>query len=74
MGFAMTPLVFEADIRGEYLRIPNYERIRNKHVRVVIEVDESPVQRDALPEVFTRPLRVSDYRLIGQRDDWHTRG
>ena len=74
MGLAMTPLVFEADIRGEYLRIPNDERIRNKHVRVVIEVDESPVPRDTLPEAFTRPLRVSDYRLIGQRDEWHTRG
>jgi len=74
VGVATTPLVLEAAIRGEYLRIPNCEGIRNKHAQVVIEAAESPVPLGTLPEAFTRPLRVSDYRLIGQRNEWHTRG
>jgi hypothetical protein len=33
----MLAVTFEADIVSEYLRIPNFEQLRNKHVRVVIE-------------------------------------
>lgn len=33
----MLAITFEADIVSEYLRIPNFEQLKNKHVRVVIE-------------------------------------
>jgi hypothetical protein len=33
----MTAVEFEADIVSEFLRIPNFEQLKNKHVRVVIE-------------------------------------
>jgi hypothetical protein len=36
----MYAVTFEADIVSEYLRIPNFELLKNKHVRVVIEADE----------------------------------
>jgi hypothetical protein len=32
----MQAITFEADIVGEFLRIPNFELFKNKHVRVVI--------------------------------------
>ena len=36
----MYAITFEADIVSEYLRIPNFEQLKNKHVRVVIEAEE----------------------------------
>jgi hypothetical protein len=33
----MCAVEFEADIVSEFLRIPNFEQLKNKHVRVVIE-------------------------------------
>lgn len=39
----MLAIAFEADIVSEYLRIPNFEQFKNKHVRIVIEAEESQV-------------------------------
>jgi hypothetical protein len=36
----MQAITFEADIVGEFLRIPNFELFKNKHVRVVIEAEQ----------------------------------
>ncbi len=44
----MLAITFEADIVSEYLRIPNFEQLKNKHVRVVIEeesVNSLPARR-----------------------------
>ncbi len=38
----MATLTFETDIVSEFLRIPNFEQFKNKHVRVVIEAEEMP--------------------------------
>ena len=38
----MYAVTFEADIVSEFLRIPNFEQLKNKHVRVVIETEEVP--------------------------------
>jgi hypothetical protein len=38
----MYAIEFEADIVNEYLKIPNFEQLKNKHVRVIIETDETP--------------------------------
>ena len=38
----MYAITFEADIVSEFLRIPNFELLKNKHVRVVIEAEEVP--------------------------------
>jgi hypothetical protein len=45
---SMHAITFEADIVSEFLRIPNFEQFKNKHVRVVIEaeaVKTAPVRR-----------------------------
>ena len=38
----MIAVAFEADIVSEFLRIPNFEQFKNKHVRVVIEEELAP--------------------------------
>ena len=35
----MYAIEFEADVVGEYLKIPNFEQFKNKHVRFVIEAE-----------------------------------
>jgi len=44
----MYAITFEADIVSEFLRIPNFEQLKNKHVKVVIEAEEA---------VKTQPVR-----------------
>lgn len=69
----MYAVTFEADIVSEFLRIPNFEQLKNKHVRVVIEAEEVPAIRSVLPAAFTQPLQVTEYSAMGSRDEWHTR-
>jgi hypothetical protein len=39
----MPAFTFEANIVSEYLLIPHFEELKNKHVRVVIEPDEMQI-------------------------------
>ena len=39
----MQAITFEADIVSEFLRIPNFEQLKNKHVKVVIEASETQI-------------------------------
>ena len=68
----MYAITFEADIVSEFLRIPNFEQLKNKHVRVVIE-EEVPAIRSVLPAAFTQPLQVTEYSAMGSRDEWNAR-
>jgi hypothetical protein len=70
----MVAVAFEADIVSEFLRIPNFEQFKNKHVRVVIEEEEVSATRSVLPKAFTQPLQVAEYVAMGSRDEWHSRG
>ncbi|WP_044409459.1 hypothetical protein [Thiomicrospira microaerophila] len=46
----MHAIEFKANVVGEFLRIPNFEQFKNKHVRVVIEedVDADQIETRAL--------------------------
>jgi hypothetical protein len=51
----MVAVAFEADIVSEFLRIPNFEQFKNKHVRVVIEAEtEQPVVMNDMDACFDR--------------------
>ncbi len=51
----MLAITFEADIVSEYLRIPNFEQLKNKHVRVVIEEERaSPIVVSDIDDCFDR--------------------
>jgi hypothetical protein len=69
----MIAVAFEADIVSEFLRIPNFEQFKNKHVRVVIEAEEVPAASSMLPKAFTQPLQVAEYASMGNRDEWYAR-
>jgi hypothetical protein len=57
---SMNAMTFEADIVGEFLRIPNFERFQNKHVKVVIEEEEQqPVKRLSSLHIDTRGFQFN---------------
>ena len=76
----MLAVTFEADIVSEFLRIPNFEQLKNKHVRVVIETEEvvasvSPKQaiKALLSNADAKPFQKIRDPLawqIAQREEW----
>jgi hypothetical protein len=77
----MLAVTFEADIVSEYLRIPNFEQLRNKHVRVVIEAEEVAATQASTMQVIKSLLnnaRTKPFQQINdpmawqkaQRDEW----
>lgn len=36
----MYAIEFETDIDGEYIRLPEFEKLKNKHVRVIVLSEE----------------------------------
>lgn len=57
----MYAIEFEADVVGEYLKIPNFEQFKNKHVRVVIEAEgeSSKVNRLTALSIDTRGFKFN---------------
>lgn len=58
----MYALEFEVDITSEYIRIPNYEQLKNKHVRVIVLTE--PVVDVLPPPTQARSYDFSD--LVGR--------
>ncbi len=57
---SMNAMTFEADIVGEFLRIPNFERFQNKHVKVLIEEEKTqPVRRLSSLSIDTRGFQFN---------------
>jgi hypothetical protein len=55
----MIAVTFEADIVSEFLRVPNFEQFKNKHVRVVIEEESTPtVAEKAEIDHFFNDFRI----------------
>jgi hypothetical protein len=77
----MYAVTFEADIVSEFLRIPNFEQLKNKHVRVVIEAEDAE-QRSASPKQAIKALldnaHIKPFQQIrdplawqiAQREEW----
>lgn len=74
----MYAVTFETDIVSEFLRIPHFEKLKNKHVRVVIEADETAVNpkqaiKTLLGNAHKKPFQHIQDPLAwqtAQRDEW----
>lgn len=76
----MYAVTFETDIVSEFLRIPHFEKLKNKHVRVVIEAeaDETAVNpkqaiKALLASAQQEPFQQIQDPLVWQatqRDEW----
>lgn len=37
----MYAIEFETDIKGEFIRLPQFEKLKNRHVKVIVLTEES---------------------------------
>lgn len=74
----MYAVTFETDIVSEFLRIPHFEKLKNKHVRVVIETDETAVNsKQAIKTLLDNADKKPFQRMqdpiawqAAQREEW----
>jgi hypothetical protein len=68
----MQLIEFQADIISEYLKIPNFEMLKNKHVKVVIELADEALKPNDIDECFDQfNLNLSSYHI--NRDEANAR-
>jgi hypothetical protein len=64
----MRAIEFETDINGEFIQIPHVERLKSKHVRVILLYHEEDNQKQQLPEIFYAPVTRSQYEPFNRED------
>lgn len=68
----MYAVTFETDIVSEFLRIPHFEKLKNKHVRVVIEADETAVNTKQEIKTLLDNADKKPFQLIQDPLTWQT--
>ncbi len=74
----MYAVAFETDVVSEFLRIPNFEQFKNKHVKVIIETEEAATNakqsiQTLLSSTIEKPFQQIKDPLAWQaqlRDEW----
>jgi hypothetical protein len=58
----MYAIEFEVDIKGEFIRIPEFEKLKNRHVKVIVLTEESTEAisegKDQMLVLQRRPAKV----------------
>lgn len=57
---------FEADITSEYVRIPNYEKLKNQHVRVIVLSEQDAHDMPSQPTPLATGKKYDFSDLAGQ--------
>lgn len=53
----MYAIEFEADIESEFIRIPEYEKLKNQHVKVIVLAGEMP-EKNSMESINRQPAKV----------------
>lgn len=54
----MYAIEFETDIDGEYIRIPEFEKLKNKHVRVIVLAEENDAVTESANHISTQQMQT----------------
>lgn len=54
----MYAIEFETDIDSEFIRIPEFERLKNKHVRVIVLSAESEEATESANQLSTQQMQA----------------
>ena len=54
----MYAIEFETDINSEYIRIPAFERLKNKHVRVIVLSEEIDAITESASHLSTQQMQT----------------
>lgn len=65
----MYAIEFETDIKGEFIRLPQFEKLKDRHVKVIVlteeEPEEAPFERVHLSTPRRRPAKVPPISFKG---------
>jgi len=61
----MYAIEFEADIKSEFLRIPQYEKLKNQHVKVILLAEDSDVSTTGNQTQPRKPASVPPIHFKG---------
>ena len=61
----MYAIEFETDIDGEYIRIPEFEKLKNKHVRVIVLSQEANAVTESANHISTQQMQT----IVNQASD-----
>ena len=65
----MYAIEFETDIKGEFIRLPEFEKLKHRHVKVIVltdeEVVESAFEQEHTSAPRRRPAKVPPIRFMG---------
>jgi len=64
----MQAIEFEIDINDEFIKIPNFEQLKNKHVKIILLYNEEENKNQKLPNIFYDPIIKTKYELF-QREE-----
>ena len=70
----MYAIEFETDIKNEFIRIPEYERLKDKHVKVILLTE---TQEEKIEKTIRYPANVPRISFKGdvidtiQESDWN---
>ncbi|HAA45959.1 MAG: hypothetical protein XD36_1256 [Halomonas sp. 54_146] len=53
----MYAIEFEADIKNEFIRLPHFEKLKNRHVKIIVLADDS-AEPDHEKIVQRQPAKV----------------
>ncbi len=68
----MYAIEFETDIKDRFIELKDYERLINKHARVIVLIDEDkPNQEDFIDRVIKNPKHLNEKFLT--RDEANAR-
>lgn len=61
----MYAIEFEADLKGEYLRIPQFEKLKNQHVKVILMADLEATEQKLVPKAKRQPASIPTIAFYG---------
>jgi hypothetical protein len=64
----MQAIEFEIDINDEFIKIPHFEELKDKHVKIILLYNEEEKQTRILPNIFYNPVITTQYELF-QREE-----
>ena len=65
----MQAIEFEIDINDEFIKIPNFEKLKDKHVKIILLYnEEEEKQNRILPNIFYNPVITTQYKSF-QREE-----
>jgi hypothetical protein len=64
----MQAIEFEIDINDEFIKIPHFEELKDKHVKIILLYNEEEKQTRILPNIFYHPVITTQYERF-QREE-----